>query len=46
VVWEAESALDTVATIAPRRLVVKNGRISVEHDRVVRARWRASPGCP
>jgi dihydroorotase-like cyclic amidohydrolase len=46
VVWEAESALDTVATIAPRWLVVKNGRISVEHERVVRARWRASQGCP
>jgi cytosine deaminase len=40
VVWDAEHAEDIVATIAPRRLVVKRGRVSVEHERITREPWR------
>jgi cytosine deaminase len=43
VVWEAEQAEDLVATLAPRRLVVKRGRVTVEHERSVKAWWRAAP---
>jgi cytosine deaminase len=42
VVWDAARAEDVVATVAPRRLVVKRGRISVEHERGVRAHWRTT----
>ena len=40
VVWDCETAEDAVATPPPRILVVKNGRISVEHEHRVRERWR------
>jgi cytosine deaminase len=43
VVWDACRAEDIVATVAPRRLVVKRGRVSVEHERVARAVWRRTP---
>ena len=40
VVWDAVSAEDAIATLAPRLLVVKRGRITVEHERSVREPWR------
>lgn len=40
IVWDAERAEDIIATMAPRRLVVKRGHISVEHERTTRERWR------
>src|SRR5206468_7076948 len=47
VVWEADRIEDIVATLAPRRLVVKRGRITVEHQRAARLRWReALQQCP
>lgn len=39
-VWECETPQDVVATLPPRALVVKNGRITIEHERHVRERWR------
>jgi cytosine deaminase len=47
VVWEADRVEDLVATLAPRRLVVKRGRITVDHQRTLRSRWReAAPAAP
>jgi len=43
VVWEAERAEDVIAVVAPRRLVVKRGRVSVEHEHDVKPRWRGTP---
>lgn len=40
VVWEAERAEDVVAALAPCRLVVKAGRVSIEHARAVAEPWR------
>ena len=40
VVWDAERAEDIIATLASRHLVVKRGRVSVEHERITRERWR------
>ena len=40
VVWDAEHPEDIIATMAPRRLVVKRGRVSVEHERTTREPWR------
>lgn len=40
VVWETTRPEDVVAALAPRRLVVKRGRVSVEHVRRVHERWR------
>jgi cytosine deaminase len=40
VVWDAERAEDAIATRAPRLLVVKRGRVTVEHEHAVRERWR------
>ncbi len=40
VVWETDRAENTVATLAPRRLVIKRGRVSVEHTRLVNLHWR------
>ncbi len=40
VVWETEHAEDVVTALAPPRLAVKAGRISVEHERRVREHWR------
>jgi hypothetical protein len=39
-VWEAERAEDVIATQAARRLVVKRGRVSVEHARSATFSWR------
>jgi cytosine deaminase len=40
VIWEAERAEDVVAALAPCRLVVKAGRVSIEHARAVAEPWR------
>jgi cytosine deaminase len=40
VVWETERPADIVAALAPPRLVVKAGRITVEHERTIREPWR------
>jgi cytosine deaminase len=42
VIWDAERAEDIVATMAPRRLVVKSGRVTVEHEHTIREPWRAT----
>jgi len=45
VVWECERPEDLVAALPPRRLVLRAGRITVEHEHRVRHRWRdAAPG--
>ena len=41
VLWETERPAEVVTTMAPRRLVVKAGRLSVEHERRCRDLWRA-----
>jgi cytosine deaminase len=40
VLWETERPAEVVTTMAPRRLVVKAGRLSVEHERRCRDLWR------
>jgi cytosine deaminase len=40
VVWEADRVENTVATLAPRHLVIKRGRASVEHTHSVNFHWR------
>jgi imidazolonepropionase-like amidohydrolase len=40
VLWDAERAEEIVTALAPPRLVVKRGRVTVEHERVVREPWR------
>ena len=40
VLWEGERAEDVVAALAPRAAVLKDGRLTVEHTRRVRERWR------
>ena len=40
VVWGAERTEDVIAAQAPRRLVVKRGRVSVEHTPSVSLPWR------
>jgi len=40
VVWEAERPEEIITALAPPRLVVKRGRITVEHERSVREPWR------
>jgi cytosine deaminase len=40
VVWECATPEDAVATVAPRRLVIKGGRVTIEHERRCRERWR------
>jgi cytosine deaminase len=40
VVWETERPEEIVAALAPPRLVVKAGRITVEHERAIREPWR------
>ena len=40
VIWEAERAEDVVAALAPCRLVIKAGRVSIEHARSVAEPWR------
>ena len=46
VMWECEQPEDIVAALPPRVLVVKNGRVTIEHERRVRERWRQPPGRP
>jgi cytosine deaminase len=41
VVWECERVEDIVMALPPRRLVVKAGRVTVEHERRTVERWRA-----
>jgi len=41
VVWDCTRAEEAVATLAPRTLVVKRGRVTIEHRREVLERWRA-----
>ena len=43
VVWEAERAQQVVSAQRPCRLIVKAGRVTVEHARSVREPWRAAP---
>ena len=40
VVWACERAEDVAATLPARILVVKHGRVSVEHETRVREPWR------
>src|SRR6266542_455780 len=40
VLWETERPAEVVTTMAPRRLVVKAGRLSIEHQRTCRDLWR------
>jgi cytosine deaminase len=40
VVWDCARAEDAVATLAPRTLVVKRGRVTLEARRHVIERWR------
>jgi len=42
VVWEAAALDEAVGGVAPRRLVVKSGRVTVEHRHTVDEPWRAS----
>jgi len=42
-VWEAERAEQVVSAQRPCRLIVKAGRVTVEHARSVREPWRAAP---
>ena len=44
VVWDAGRVEEIVATLAPPRMVVKRGRVTVEHERTVREPWRAARG--
>jgi cytosine deaminase len=41
VAWDCVHAEEAVTTLAPRTLVVKRGRVTVESRRHVRERWRA-----
>ncbi len=43
VVWDAERAEDVIAALAPCRLAVKSGRVSIEHERAVKEHWRKTP---
>jgi cytosine deaminase len=40
VLWETERPAEVVTTMAPRRLVVKAGRLSIEHQRACTDLWR------
>lgn len=40
VLWETEQTAEVVTTMAPRRLVVKAGRLSIEHERSCKDLWR------
>ncbi len=41
VVWDCARAEDAVATLAPRALVIKRGRVTVESRREIVDRWRS-----
>jgi cytosine deaminase len=40
ILWETERPEEIVTALAPPRLVVKRGRVTVEHERIVRELWR------
>jgi cytosine deaminase len=40
VVWDCATAEDAVATPPPRLLVIKDGRVTIEHEHRLRERWR------
>jgi cytosine deaminase len=40
VVWDCARPEEAVAALPPRTLVVKHGRVTIEHERRVRERWR------
>jgi cytosine deaminase len=40
VLWDTERPEEIITALAPPRLVVKRGRITVEHERAVREPWR------
>ncbi len=40
VLWETDRTEDTIAAIARRLLVIKRGRVTVEHEHSVREPWR------
>jgi cytosine/creatinine deaminase len=40
VLWECERVEDIVMALPPRRLVVKGGRVTIEHERRTAQRWR------
>lgn len=44
VVWECERPEEIVMALPPRRLVVKSGRVTVEHERTTVERWREGGG--
>lgn len=44
VVWDCATPADAVATLPPRTLVVKHGRVTIEHERRSRERWREGRG--
>ena len=39
-VWDCEGPEDAVATSPPRVLSIKDGRVTIEHERRIRERWR------
>jgi hypothetical protein len=41
-VWECERVEEIVMGLPPRRLVIKSGRVTVEHHRWTVERWRDS----
>ena len=41
VLWETERPTEVVTTMAPRRLVVKAGRLSIQHERISTEFWRS-----
>ena len=41
VLWETERPAEVVTTMAPRRLVVKAGRLSIQHERRCTEFWRS-----
>src|SRR5262249_53996252 len=42
VLWETEQAAEAVTTMAPRWLVIKAGRLSIQHERSCTELWRES----
>jgi cytosine/creatinine deaminase len=45
VLWDTQRAEEIVTALAPPRLVIKRGRITVEHERTVREPWRDASPC-
>ena len=46
VVWDCARPEDVVAALPPRLLVIKHGRVTIEHERRTRERWREERGSP